>query len=135
MIGDDEVDTGPARRFSSGEGANAHVHTDDQVHAVGGRALDDVFAHVVAFADAVGHMETGCAAREFNGCFENDDRGRAIDVIVAIDQHLFFALNGCFQAVEGRFHPGHLERIVQMIERRCQKAGGERGLFNASPEE
>ena len=135
MIGNDEVDAGLAGGFGGGEGANAHIDADDQMHAIGGGTLDYVFAHVVAFADAVRHVETSGAARKFDRSLQDYDRGRTIDVIVAIDQHLFLALNGCFQAIEGRFHPGHCERIVQMVERRREKAGGKRRFFNSTPQE
>ena len=60
------------------------------------------------------HVKIGRAAREFDGRFEDDDGGGAIDVVVAVNQHFLFALDGGFQAIQRRLHSAHLERIVKM---------------------
>ena len=102
MVGDDQVHAQPPRGLGRSESADAHVHADDEPDARRGRALDDVVAHVVAFADAVRHVKIGRAAAELNGGLENDDGGGAIDVVVAVDQDWFFVLDGGFEAVDGR---------------------------------
>jgi len=135
MIRDDEVDSGAACGLGGSEGADAGVDADDEANTIGGSALDDIFAQVVALADAMRDMEIGSAAAEFEGGLENDDGGGAIDVVVAVDEHFFFALDSSFQAIEGRFHTGHCQRVVQMIERRGKKMCGGLWLFNPAAEE
>ncbi len=67
----------------------------------GGRALDHIVAHVVAFANAVRHVEVGRAAAEFNRSLQNDDGHGAVDVVVAVDQNGLFAFDGGVDAVDG----------------------------------
>ena len=73
----------------------------------GGGALDHIAAKVVAFFDSVGNVEVGGAAAQFNSGFEDDDGRGAIDVVIAVDQDAFFALDGGVEAVYGGFHAGH----------------------------
>ena len=67
MVGDDQVHAQPPGGFGRSEGADAHVHTDDEPDAGRGGLLDDVVAHVVAVANAVRNMKIGRAAAELDG--------------------------------------------------------------------
>ena len=127
MVGDDQVDAQPPGGFGRGEGADAHVHADDELDAGGGGALDDVVAHVVAVADAVRNMKVSRAAAQLNRGFEDDDRGGAVDVVVAIDQDLFFVLDRGFDPVDGGLHAGHQIGRMQMRERGRQETLGSFG--------
>ena len=62
MIGDDQIDAQPSSCLRGSEGANAHVHADDQLDACRRGALDDVITHVVAVAYAVRNMKVGGAS-------------------------------------------------------------------------
>ena len=92
MVGDDQVHSGAPRGFGGGKGADAGVHADDQPHAVGGGALDHLVAHAIAFADAVRHVKVSRPAAKLDGRLENDDRGGAVHVVVAVNQNFLFAL-------------------------------------------
>ena len=114
MVGDDQIDAQALRRFRGREGADAHVDADDQANAGGGGALDHVVAHVVAFANAVRHVEVGRAAAEFDRGLQNDDRHGAVDVVVAVDQNRLFAFDGGVDAVDGGAQARHPLGGVQM---------------------
>src|ERR1700722_18124767 len=101
MVSNDQIDAGAARSFSGGEGADAGVHADNQPHAVGRSALDHLVAHAIAFADAVWDMEVSRSAAKLDGRLENHDRRGAVDVVVAVNQNFLFALQSCFQAIQG----------------------------------
>ncbi len=74
----------------------------------GGGALDHVVAHVVAFANAMRHMEVGRATAKFDRSFQNDHGHGSVDVIIAIDQDRLFALDGRIEAIDGASEAGHL---------------------------
>src|SRR4029077_246006 len=85
MVGDDQVHSGAARSFGGGESADAGVNTDDQPHAVGSSALDHLVAHTIAFAVAWRNMKVSHSAAKLDGRFENDDRCRAVHIVVAVN--------------------------------------------------
>ena len=110
MVGDDQVHSSAARRFRGRERADARVNADDQPHAIRRCALDHLVAHAIALADAMRHMKIGRPTAEFDGRLQNDDRRRAIHVVVAIDENFFFALDRRFQPVQSGFHSRHQQR-------------------------
>ena len=84
-------------------------------------ALDHIVAHVVAFANAMWHVEVGRAAAELNRSLQNDDRHGAVHVVVAVDEHGLFAFDGGVDAVDGGAQTGHALRGVEVRERRREK--------------
>ena len=126
MVGDDQVHAQPPGGFGRSEGADAHVHADDEPDARGGGPLDDVVAHVVAVADAVRNVKFRGAAAELDGGLEDYDCGGAIDVVVAVDQDRFLVLDGGFDPVDGRLHAGHQVWRVQVS--RVRESGNVRRL-------
>ena len=114
MVGDDQVHTGAARGFCGSEGADASIDADNQLHAIGGGALDHLVAHAIAFENAVRNMKVGAPPAKLDGGFQDDDGGRAVDVVVAVDEDFLFALDCRIQPVDCRLHPQHLERVVKM---------------------
>src|SRR6266851_1438596 len=85
--------------------------------------LDHVVAQIVAFTNTVGHVKVGCASAEFDGRFQNDDRHRAIDVVVAVNQDGFFTVDGRIDAVNSRAEASHFLGGMQVINRWNEKAG------------
>ena len=121
MIGDDKVHAEAVRRFRGPERADAHVHADDQTNSRGRGSFDHVIAHVIAFADAVRNVEVGSAATKFDGSLQNDDRHRAVDVVISVDQDWLFAFDSGVEAVDRGAQPGHLLRRVEIGERGRKK--------------
>src|SRR6185437_16262316 len=93
----------------------------------GGRALNHVILHAIAFADTVRHVEVGFATAQADGGDEDDDGGSAIHVIVAVDEDFFPALQGGAQAIHRRHHAAHGIRRVQVIKGRSEKSLGRFG--------
>ena len=90
----------------------------------GGGALDHIVAHVVAFANAVRHVEVGRASAEFNRRLQDDDRHGAVHVVVAVNENGLFAFDGGVDAIDGRAQARHPFRSVKMRERRREKGAG-----------
>ena len=135
MIGDNQVDSGAARSFCGGKGPDAGIDADDQPHAIGRGALDDFVAHAIAFTDPVRHVKIRRAPTQFDGSLKDDNCGGTVHVVIAIDQHLFFALDRSLQPVQRQFHAGHLHRVVQVVKRGRKKTGCHIGIFNPAADE
>src|SRR5947209_14582211 len=104
MIGNDQVHAEPPGGVGRTEGADAHIHADDQTNARCSRALDHVIAHVIAITDAVWDMKISGASAEFYRSLQNDDGSCAVHVVVAVNQDGFVALDGGLDALDGSFH-------------------------------
>ena len=121
MVRHDEIDAETLRGFRRAKGANAHINADDEANACGRGALDDIVTHVIAFADAMWNVEVGGASAEFNRCFEDDYCHRAIDVVVAVDQHRLFALDGGIKTIDSGPQAAHPLGGVEVIKRGAKK--------------
>ena len=124
MVGDDEIHANAFGCVGGGEGANAGVDGDDQANPGFGGALDHVVLHAVALFDPVRDVELRGAAAEFDHGFQDDDGGGAVDVVVAVDEDVFFLGDGGLQALDGGLHAEHQVRRMQMRELRREKAIG-----------
>src|SRR5580700_3203129 len=107
MVGDDQVDAETLRSFRGSEGADAHVHADDQANARGGSALDYIVAHIVALANAVRHVKVGGASAEFNRSLQDDDGHGAVHVVVAVDEDGLLAFDGGGDAIDSCWQTHH----------------------------
>ena len=64
MVGNDEIDAEAMRSFGGSEGADAHVHTDDESNAGGRGALDHIVAHDRSLRECdAGHESRRCRRR------------------------------------------------------------------------
>ena len=59
-------------------------------------------------------MEARFAAEHFDGGFEQDDGGGAVDVVVAIEQDGFVGGDGALETVDGGGHAEHEKGIVEL---------------------
>src|SRR5207237_6709851 len=92
-VDDDKIHTRALHSLSGGKGADAGIHADDQPHSGSSGAFDDIVFHAIAVANAMRHVEIGGAAAEFDGGLQYDNRGRTIDIVIAVNQNVFFALD------------------------------------------
>src|SRR5437588_12955674 len=95
-VGDYQVHAQPASGLSGIKSADSRIDADDEANASRGRALDDIVLHAVPFANTVRNMKVGSTTAEFDGGLENDNRGCAVNVIIAVNQDAFLALDGRF---------------------------------------
>ena len=128
VVGDDEVEAEALRGFCFGKGAHSGVDSDDETNTLGIGGFEYGGLQSVALAQSMGHMEANLAAEQFNCGLKQDDGGGAVHVIVTVEQDGFLARDGCFDALHGRLHAEHKERIVELcnfrIEERESFAGG-----------
>ena len=104
------------RGFSWGKGADTHIDADDQPNPCGRSALNNIATHVITFADAVGDVEIASTSAEFDSCLQDNDGHGAVNVVVAINENWFFAVDGGVNAIHSGLQTCHQERRVQMRE-------------------
>jgi hypothetical protein len=122
MIGDNEIHAQPLRGLRRREGANAHVHADDEANSRSGCALDHIVAQIVALTNTVRDMKIRRASAKFDGSLQDDDRHRSIHVVIAIDQDGFLAFDSGIQTVDGGAQASHQLGCMQVSERRSEEA-------------
>ena len=132
MIGDDDVHAERTGAFDDGGGADSGVHADDELDAVGCRRFHLARVHAVAVAETIRNLEADRAARHFNGTLQDDRRGSAIHVVVAVDLHRLAVVDGALNARHGAIHIAQQEGIVQVVERRREVASSGGGGGKAS---
>ena len=132
MIGDDEVQVEARGFIGGGEGANAGVHADDEAHAFSGGAGEHLGLHAVAVAETMGDVVAGGAAENLDGGFEQDNRGGAVDVIVAVDEDRLARRDGLLDARDGGGHAVQSVGVEQVVESGMEKLRGGRGVGNAA---
>ena len=125
MVGDDQIDAElarPARRIGAADPA---VHRHDERDAVRVQPFDRRRLQPVAVADALRNEVHDVGAEQLERPAQNH-RGRdAVDVVVAVDRDPLLARDGGHDAIDRDAHVGEPHRIVELVERRVQKARGE----------
>src|SRR5205807_4727558 len=121
MVRNNQVDPQAVRGFGGSKGTDAHIYADDEADPRRCGTLDDIVAQIIAFANAVGNMKVGAAAAELNGGLQNDDRHRAIDVVVAVDENGLFAFDGRCNTLYRDAQAAHLRGRGRAGQRRRHK--------------
>ncbi len=132
VIGDDEVEAERARPLRCLGAANAAVHRDDHVDLVGMQPVDRRRLQSVAVAQPLRNEMTHLAAEHLQRAAEDDSRGDAVDVVVAVDGDPLAARQRQLEARHRPFHVGQEKRVVQVIERRVQESVGNGGIAEAA---
>jgi len=102
-----QIDAEPPSRLCRRVRANPHIDADNQANPGSSGGFDHIRPHVVALANAVRHVKVRRPAAQFDRRLQNDDRHRAVDVVVAVNQHRLFAGDGGVDPVDRRRQPGH----------------------------
>src|SRR3954471_10812653 len=90
MVCHDQVKPESSRGFRSRESANAGINAYYQLDAGNGSVLQNVIPHPVSLADTMRHMEFGNSAQQFDARLKDNDRSRAVHVVIAIDEQRLF---------------------------------------------
>ena len=70
------------------------------------------------------HVEFGLSASQLDRGAKNDNRGGAVDVVVAVDQHALAVGDSAAQALDGGLHAEHAQRVVKVGETGVEKVMG-----------
>jgi hypothetical protein len=140
VIGDDQIDSEGFCFGGSGEGADAGVYADDETDAGCGGLAEDTGLHAVAFAEAVGDVVGDDGGRifgrgAFDGGFEKNGGGGAVDVVVAVDEDGFSGADCMLDAGYGHVHAEHKHGAVQIIDGGFEEGLSGSGLRDASRED
>jgi len=135
MIGDDEVEAEALRGLCLRKGAHSGVDGDDESNSISKCRFEDRGLKAVALAQTVWNVKANFATEQFDGGLEQDDRGGAVDVVIAVEQDGFLARDRCFNAFNGSLHAEHEKRIVQMGYFRIEKCKGFGGGVDTAGDE
>src|SRR6185437_6968583 len=115
VIGDDYVEaiiSRPVKRFMR---ANAAVNANSKLVTLGYRSLKGGLLNAVTFCEAMGNMKTSLRPQQVQRSQQHSGSGRAVYIVVAINQYGFTQLNGSKQTRYGVAHSKHQVRIMKLI--------------------
>ena len=128
MVGDDEVDPELARALGRIVPADAAVDRHDDIDLVGMEPIDRGRLEPVAVAQPFGNEVDHLPAEHLERPPQDDGRGDAVDVVVAVDRDPLAARQRPLEPRHGAVHVRQQKRVVQVIERRVEKTIGDRRL-------
>ena len=132
VIGDDEVHAKFTRAAGRVGAADAAVHRDDQPDALAVETFDGCRLQAVAVAEPFRDEVDDLAPEKLQRTAQDDRRGDAIHIVVAMDRDALVASQSRFDSGDRGGHVGELERIVQVIERRVEEPCGILGVTQAA---
>ena len=86
----------------------------------------------VAVPQALGDEVHDVAAEHLERAAQDDRRGDAVDVVVAVDRDPLAPREGALEPLDRAAHVGEPEGIVQVLERGVQEAAGALGVAEAA---
>ncbi len=125
VIRDDEVDTELDGAPGCLGSANAAVDRHDHPGALGVQPIDGGRLQAVAVAQSLGNEMRDIGAEQFQRPAQDDRRGHAVDVVVAMHDDAFAAGGRRQQTVDGGRQVGHQPRIEKVRQRRAEEAVGQ----------
>ena len=102
MVRDDQIDAELARPLRGLGAANAAVHRNDQLHALRVKAIDRGGLQAIAVAVPVGDEVHDVAAEHLERPAQDNGRGDAVDVVVAVNRDALPLRQRQFQPVTAR---------------------------------
>ena len=123
MVSDDEIEVEARCFVGGGKGADAGVHADDESHALRSGAGEHLGLHAVAVAQTVRDVIANAAAEDLDRGLEQDDRGGAIDVVIAVDEDGLVPGDRLLDARDRRCHAVQRVWVEQVFERGTKELG------------
>ena len=122
VVSHNQVDTCFRSCLAGVKRPNSAVDTNDQLVAFFGRVFDHLGFQAVAFFQAAGQVEFRSASQHLQSALQHDDGCNPIDVIIAIDQDSFPALDRLEHARNHPVHVFHQEGIMKLGELRAKES-------------
>ena len=122
VVADDDVNALLAGVVHLLHGLDAAVQGYQQLESALGSPVDALVGHAVAFVIAVGNVEVHLVREAADEGINERNGGRAVHVVVAVDEYLLLAGDGLVETFHRDVHVLHQERVVQVVE-----AGAEEG--------
>ena len=126
VVADDEVDAEAARVFDLLDGLDAAVERYHEGAAGAVGVVDALGRDAVSFVVSVGNVEVEPVDVEMRAQERVDQRHRCgpVHVIVAVDQDALVAGGGQVDALDGRLHVFHQERVVLLAQVGSEERAG-----------
>ena len=112
VVGDDHVDAEPPGLLDLGDGGDAAVDREDELHALLGQARDRRRRDAVALLEPARQVPADVGADLPQRQHGERRRADAVDVVVAVDADPLAPLDRRSQALHGRRHVAEEQRIV-----------------------
>ena len=125
VIRDDQVDAELVRPPPGVGAANAAIDGDDQLNAIRVQSLDRDRQKPITVLQPLGDEMDDIRAEHFECAAQDDGGGDAVHVVVAVDRNPLVAGDRRDNSIDRSAHVGQQHRIVQVIERRIEKAPGD----------
>ena len=116
VVADDEVDAQRAGIGDFVDGLDAAVEHDDKSDAHFGGVVHSLARDAIPLVIAVGDVEVHVRIELAQETVDQRHGGAAVDVVVAVDHDALLPPHGLVEAVDGRVHVVHQERIGQFGE-------------------
>ena len=121
VVADNHLQALAAGVFDLVDGLDAAVERDDELEAAVRGPVDALVGHAVALVVAVGNVEIHLVGETLDEGIDQRDGGRAVHVIVAVDQDLLAGGDGAVQPLHRLVHVLHQEGIVEGVQRRAEE--------------
>jgi hypothetical protein len=122
VVGDDEIEAQLARASRRVGAADAAVHGDDDLDALGVEPLERGRLQAVAIAEPLGDEMRHLPAEQLERTAQNHGGRDAVDVVITMNGDALAVGQGPQQPLDGAIHVGQPHRIEQVIERGLQKS-------------
>ena len=132
VIGNDHVESIGSRPVERFMRANATVDANGKVVTFGHGSLKGSLLDAVTLSEAMRNMKTSLRAEQVQRSQQHGGSGRAVYVIVAINQYGFAQLNGLQQTRYGLAHPEHQAGIMKLIVGWFKETSGRLFVFTTA---
>ena len=99
------------------DAADAAVHGDHEANAISVQTVERRRLQAIPIAQPFRNEMRDVRAQQLERAPEDDGRGDAVDVVVAVYGDPLAPLDGAEDAIDGRPHVGERVRVVQIVER------------------
>ena len=94
----------------------AAIHSNDQANPLGAHSFDSRQVKPVTFSNTVRNIISDVLIALSEESEKNDDRGYAVSVIIAINDHLLLPMNSKDETLDSFIHVLHQKGIVKIAE-------------------
>ena len=132
VVGDDQVDAEFPRAHGRFVAPDTTVHRHDDRGALGVQPIDGGGLQTVAVLQSVGDEVADVAAQHLHRATEDDRRGDAIDVVVAMHDDSLAGGKRPLEADHGRLETGQRHGVVQVVEGWSKEPAGQVRISQAA---
>jgi hypothetical protein len=121
VVGDDDVKSIVPGPVEWSVGTDAAVHADGQFVTLDNGFFQSRLLDAVSFSKTMRHMKSCARAQQVEGPQEQRSAGRAVHVVISIDQYWFSVVHSAEQTLDRLSQTKHQIWVVKLIEGRLEE--------------